>query len=582
MATTEDKSLNIDLIAFGDTAQLTDWLNEVAWSFPLLMLTPDPIEVLRVHAGRLGRLRSDALSNFDKCATALLNKSKAMSPELELMRSGMAAFNEAINIAHPKEKSVESDSNLRDALWEALETEALSLEPVRKALDKEVSTFLSELERGPTHKIEQAQTLLEEGLVEAPLERARMIREARKHLREAMSLDSVQLHPIFWAEIGWINWQASAGETESLEWFALILQDIEGLKGIGIGACARLRAYFLALAGQYTEAYKWSRIAADFWPCLGTFHERAQYAMSGATSDVAKQQVTAFIKKSPLATLLAFADPKISELGAELAEICVKRQIHLRQKAQVATGEWELASHKVTAVLKILPSIQIPYELIEGPTIAKAGLDHANFLVAAQTLLRSIDGKASLNRAVHGAIHNETRRRTETLMMARKTVEAIMQERDDLLKSSTDAHEEEVSAARLALLESDDNAKAQKGCGMGMGGGCAMLVLYMVAMMLAGKGVSLGPSSPMGMFCIAMCVVPLVISVIYYIGCMSKRMVLETKLSNQMDLAKKAYDSARNEANTKFRTKLESAKARVTQEEQLLQHAEAVAKQLTV
>ena len=582
MATSANKSTNIDLVAFGDTTQLTDWLNEVAWIFPLLMLSMEPVEVLHIHAKRLGKLREVALENFDNSASALIAKSSGMLKEVDSMRRGMAAFTEAATIVDPQSrtsKEEESDRVLRDALWEVLESEALALEPIRKLLEKESSGFLNGLETLPNQRIEQAQTALEEGLLEQAMERSRLIRESRKHLKEAMSLDGVELAPIYWAELGWMNWQASAGEKESIEWFASVMSGKDAEKGIGIGLSARLYAYFLSKVGLFNEAYRWSKVAADQMPCVGTYHERAQYAMSAATLDVAKREVTAFIKKSPLATLLAFADPKISELGPDLVDICVKRQQQIRQKAQIAVGEWELASKSIEEILKELPMIQVGIDLIEGSSKAKAGLDLAHFLVASQRLEKATESKASLTRAITTGIQREKRKRTETLAQARRIVEAVMQERDDLLKSSTETHDEEISTARAALVESDDNAKAQRGCSMGMGGGCAMMVLYGVAMLLAGKGTAMGPATPIGMLCIALSLVPVGASIVYYIGCMSRRMVLENKLGARVEAAKKVYDLARNDANSKFRTRLESAKAQVSQEEKLLQKAEAVAKQ---
>jgi cell division septum initiation protein DivIVA len=563
---TANKSFDIEVSAFGNANQLLDWENEVAWVFPLVMLNMETVDVLRIHASRLAKISGNTAASFELCAEAFLQRSNGTTDEVDSMRSGMAALQEAASFADPQSVALNNNRSLREALWEALEAEALALEPVRKALDKEVSTFLKDLDSTPTNRILQAQTLLEEALVEAPLERAHLIRESRRHLREAMSVDGVTLDPIFWAEIGWMNWQASTNEAESMEWFNGILKGVEGSKMLGLAVCARLHAYFLAKHDFHIDAYRWSKIAADLWPCVGTYHERARHAVSAATKDVAKRELVAFIK--------------ISEMGADLIEICVARQQQIRQKAQIAVGEWELTANTVEEVLELLPGIPIPNELISGAALAKAGLENADFLTAAQTLIRATDGKASLNRSVQAGIQSERRKRTEALMMARQTVEALMQQRDDMLKTSTDAHDEEINGARAALLEAEDNSKAQRGCGMGMGGGCAILVVYMiVSFMLSGHGMALGPGTPMGMVCIGISLVPLVASIIYYVGCMSRRMVLESKLCAQIAEAQKAYDLTRSQANSKFRSHLESAKSRVTQEEQLLQHAEAVAKQ---
>ena len=579
LALTQNKPFNIEHSAFGDGSIPADWLNEIAWAFPLYMLSTETLEVLRIHAGRLAKLSTEACEKFENAAEALLKKSPNLAEEIERARVGMSGLLEASKIANQQSGPGESRS-LRDALWEALECEAIALEPVRKGLDKEVSAFLKPLEPSTTVRFEQSQTLLEEALLEAPSERAHLIREARKFLRDSSNLESVPLDPILCAQIGWIAWQTSNAVTESLEWFHEELSDIEGVKGYGIAMAARLNAYFLACTEKYKQAYGWSKIAADLWPCTGTYHERARHAVSGATGDVAKREVAAFIKKSPIAPYLAFADPLISGLGPELLEICIERQVHCRQKAQVAVGEWELGANTVRELLRLLPNINIPNELLEGAEIAKSGLQDADFLIASQTLLRASDGKASLTAATHQGIQKEKRRRGESLIQAKQTVEAIMQERDDMLKSANVAQEDDLAAVRAALVEAEDNTKAQRGCGMGMGGGCAIMFVYMiVTFVFSSKAASMGPTTPFGMACIAIAMMPLAASVVYYVGCMSRRMMLESKLATQLTAAKRAFDQTQFDANVKFRDKLEAAKARVTQEEQALQTAEAVAKQ---
>lgn len=532
-----------------------------------------------MHAGRLAKLAESAGESFESAAEALLKKSPNLAEEIEMARVGMSGLAEASKISGQQPTDGQNRS-LREALWEALESEAIALEPVRKALDKEVADFFRVLDRAVTCRFEQGQTALEEGLVEASSERSHLIREARNHLKSPLGLEEVGMDPIFCAEVGWTLWQTTGAVTESLEWFQEQLSDIEGVKGFGLAIAARLYAYFLGKADRLSDAYQWSKIAADLWPSTGTFHERARYAVGGAAKNVAKREVQAFIKKSPIAPYVAFADPLLAGIGPELLEICIERQVQSRQKAQVAVGEWELAANTVTELLRLLPNIEVPSELIQGPEIAKSGLDEADFLTAAQTLLRATDGKASLTSTTQQGIQREKRRRSELLTQAKMSVESIMQERDDLLKNSTGTRDEDIAAARAALLEAEDNSKAQRGCGMGMGGGCVMMFIYIiVTFIFSGKSVALGPSTPMGMACIGISMMPLAASVVYYVGCMSRRMMLESKLSAQLAQSQRSYEQAQIQANSKFRDKLEAAKVRVAQEEQALQHAEAIGKQ---
>jgi hypothetical protein len=346
--------------------------------------------------------------------------------------------------------------------------------------------------------------------------------------------------------------------------------------GPGKSLCARLYAYVLARQQRFEEAYQWAYAASSVWPCVGAQHEKTRYACLSGRLDVARQELDTLVRCSPLGIVMAYADPAISVLGQDLLEGSIREQMRLRQVAREEIAGWEAVAKKSADVRRRVPTISIPVDLTDGAIACKAENEDSHFLCAAQHVRRASGAKEDLKCLTAAAVLAEKRKRAEAVNLARQSIEAAMEARENWIRASMAAHEESLKGVRSALSQSNSKGEnIQKGCGWGLSTGCAALVGYgILALVLSVRGIMIGPTTHWGIAMLTLASLPVLVALAFHLSYSVRRMMLDSQVNSQIAASNEEYERSREEANEQFRGIIEGSQAQLAEEEKHLLRVE--------
>ncbi len=504
-------------------------------------------DVNRLLAGRVARRSTRAVPHSDKIIKGLESRTEAFNTEISRLREALdgAAFIESA-----------SGTSLADAYLDDLDFETRELLDERQKLLAEWNLLRPAGPVRTNDRIAQAQRYIEQAMLERGADRGVLLREARTALNEVANSQAV-VHPILWLAQGWATWQMNDHHGDAVPMLEKV--DAHPVPSVACSIAYRLLAYFSLMDEMPVKALEYAQKAVQARETPESCIDLAMMASTMHDPQTAKAYYEKAFTLRPGSIIGALSDDRCLTTGTELLEVAVRVQLNLRREGRQAVTAWVASARQVSEAQKACPGgLHMPHDLMEGHKHTLQRLEDCDLIIGGYLTRFSRECSFEVGDYARKSLQAEFVKRCDAVSLARRSITNAAAWRENRLRSAKTEREEMEKRAKATLDQFDaETERSEKASLFGFGAGCALFGLYIVSfMILEGRGVEIGITTPVGLIATGISAVPILVAIGMQAAHALKRLSMEGQVQDALRATKAAGERTAADVDDEYRDQL--------------------------
>lgn len=474
------------------------------------------------------------------------------------LRAGLFRIISVSGVLSGEAKPDPSQQKIRDVVLDLAEDEINSLE-----------TWFQELRQASNRRLERmpdrlqkyrglAEQALNRFLVEGDLDQDDWLREARSHVEDVLEQPVGQRDPYTWMLYAWIALRRDQRETAQHAFLQACLAS-SGERDALFFEANRCLALMQFESGAFESAFqtlqKGGLSPTD--PTLLLDLLTAAIAADRLDDTVALVHQT--FRSWPLIGLALFSEPALLTKAAHWRRAIEAASDAIVSDAKVAASKWRRSVERMQRSLEAFDSgLRLDVTVTGKVEALTEGLEELDPFFGGWLIREAEAGEDEVQRAGAAAMQRAVRDAQLELIEAQKHVEELKAWRKSLVDQILKNRDQTALHHRMRLGLRPDDDRAQAGCMMAGGVGCAGYALYFLGCMVsAAFAASAGPNTSAGKLVLSALAVPFVMGVLFTIVDGIRRVVAESELGRELRQLDAEGEKAIEEIDTSYRAKIE-------------------------
>jgi tetratricopeptide (TPR) repeat protein len=457
-------------------------------------------------------------------------------------------------LLEPSKFSGAGSKDIAEALEEKIDDDILKFLEIQK-----IAKPLVETRRGsksPLLKLAlDAERRILDGACATGIDRNEAFAEARRDLEELLREPEEAENPTAWLQLGWVLWKGEKSLAEAIGAFERAAEAAKGLHVLA-SLAERHLAHLRYLTKDLGSAHAAALNAYRAFPSTPVFLECARYSVLCRQKDQALTMLRKCVEAEPLSLAMIYAEPELEPMREECLELADELAKRQREAAVEALGACKRTVQAASQALgNLKKKVQIPSRGGSKAEMTR-DLDRPDFCTLWCVEARANARERDVAAFARQELQREHAERLAVVRAYREKLDEIFNEREAIVGEIWKQKEAAVAQIRRERVKVDDDWASRNGCGLGLVGFTAGVLLYLST--LAWIKFLKGPAALEGLFgtvsgvlVLASIIVPTIMQISYGV----QRGVQEGEFRARIREAEAAAEAARAEADRTFRNK---------------------------